>query len=86
MPFLHSNIPSKMFYSSFGAEILRSARTTTDRTDFKNICKTLTTRMARQGGKRYKFEATINKMFGRHFETFRKYSNTSLEFIETFFS
>ena len=34
MPFLYSNMPTKMFYSSLGAEILRIARTNNKTTSF----------------------------------------------------
>ena len=34
MPFRTNNIPSKIFYSSIGAEVLRIARTTSNNVDF----------------------------------------------------
>ena len=83
MPYLSSNIPSKMFYSAFGAEILRAARTTSSATVFLNSSKTLVTRLCNQGGNLKILTNTLNKIFGRHFSTFRKFYNTSLEFVDS---
>ena len=51
MPYLDSNIPAKIFYSAFGAEVLRSARTTNDATIFQRNSKILINRMMKQGVK-----------------------------------
>ena len=48
MLYLSSNIPSKMFYSSFGAEKLRIARTTTTSHAFKVSLKLLINRLIKQ--------------------------------------
>ena len=85
MPFLCSNIPSNMFYSAFGAEILRIARTTNNFNDFKISSKILLNRALKQGGDIRNLKRVLCKYFGRHFEVFRKFSDTSIAFINSLF-
>ena len=73
---LDINIPSKNFYSAFGAEILRPARPTIDAT-------IMIDRMIKKEGKMNRFSTTPNKLFARHFDVFHKCNNTSLEFVES---
>ena len=82
MPYLESNIPSKMFYSAYGAEILRSARVSNNKLNFECHCKVLIQRMIKQGGKRITVNKTLSKVFGRHFSTFNKFYDTSQSFQE----
>ena len=82
MLLLCSNIPTKMFYSAYGAEILRTARTTSDINSFKNHCRVLVNRMVKQGGKTEKMGKTLSRVFGRHFDVFNKFFPTSLEFCK----
>ena len=51
MTFLCSNIPSRMFYFSFGPEILCSARVFTTCESFLSSAEVLVRRVLRQGGK-----------------------------------
>ena len=60
-----SNIPSKMFYSAFGIEILRSARTTNYATIFQRNYRILINRMMRLGAKTDRLSTIIDKLFGR---------------------
>ena len=83
MPYLDSDIRSKIFYSAFGAEILRSARTTNDAAIFQRNSKILINRKMKQGGKINRLFSTFNKLFSRHFDVFHKYINSSLEFVES---
>ena len=78
MPYVDSNIPSKIFYSSFGAEILRYARNTNEVKIFLDSCHILIARMLKQGGRVEKLLNVLNKMFGRHFDTFSKFCQDSL--------
>ena len=80
MPHLDSNIPTKMFYSSYGAEILRIARVTSCKNNFNEHCKILLNRSIKQGGKIAAMKRTLSKIFGRHFDVFQKFYSTSLEF------
>ena len=82
MPYLDSNIPSKIFYSAYGAEILRSARVTNNKINFEHHCKILVQRMLKQGGRRLTINKTLTKVFGRHFTSFSKFYSTSLNFCE----
>ena len=54
MPYITSNMPSKIFYSSLGAEILRIGRTTNDFSKFKLSSKKITERMIKQGANHHK--------------------------------
>ena len=83
MPYLNSNLPSKMFYSAFGAEILRTARTTSTLNDFISNSKRLLKRMKKQGGNMKSISKTLSKTFGRHFESFHKFYSTSIEFVDS---
>jgi len=81
MPFLDSNIPSKIFYASVGSEILRIARTTSNLHDLVTRVNALLTRMAKQGSKHKQIASLINKLFGRHFNVFKKFADTANQFI-----
>ena len=50
MPFYCSNIPSKMFYGSIGAEFLKISRATSKVEDLSRTCKQLLSRMLKQNG------------------------------------
>ena len=50
MPHRLSNIPSKMFYSAFGAEILSTARTSSNCEVFYNTPENLISILSKQGG------------------------------------
>ena len=86
MPFLESNIPSKMFYSSLGAEVLRIGRANNENTTFFESSKKLVKRMLKQGGSMMQISKTLKKVFGQHFATFCKFSPTSESFINNIFN
>ena len=50
MPHLTSNIPSEMFYSAFGTEMLQTARTTSKLKRFYKTSESSIPRMTKQGG------------------------------------
>ena len=81
MPYLSSNMPSKIFYASVGSEILRLARTNTSKTDFIKSVKVLLSRMEKQGCKGNQLKKVLNKMYGRHVNYFQKFARTANEFI-----
>ena len=70
MPFLSSNIPSRMFYFSFGAEILRTARVSTSIEKFMETSKTLVNRIKRQGGEHFRLKKVLGKMYASHVSSF----------------
>ena len=81
MPFLDSNMPSKIFYSSLGAEVLRIARTTNNKAAFLNSVSIIIKRMVNQGAKLETVIKTLKKVFGQHFTLFEKYAPTTIAFI-----
>jgi len=84
MPFLSSNLPSKIFYASVGSEILRIVRTTTELDDIKIRVETLLIRMKKQGSEKKRIITLMNKLYGRHAEVFSKFADTSDNFIKLF--
>ena len=61
-----SNIPSTLFYSSFGAELLRIGRASNNLHQFTNSVKPLVNRMVKQGANFDKLSKVSNKFFNRH--------------------
>ena len=79
MPYRSTNMPSSIFYSSIGAEILRIARATSIQENFENSSHTLLTRMMKQGATRDKIAKILDKVFGRHGPCFSKFYSASVE-------
>ena len=65
LPFNSSNIPSNMFYSCIGAEILRIGRVCSSTDSFILSCRTLIKRMKKQGAENFKLRKVIKKTYGR---------------------
>ena len=86
MPYASSNIPSKVFYSSLGAEILRIGRTTSNRDGFRMSSQKIIGRMMKQGGIKNKIHQCLCKIYGRHFEVFRSFSDTCTDFLDLLLS
>ena len=82
MSYLRSNIPSKMFYSAHGSEILRTLRATSSKLNFSNNAKKLITRICNQGGTIKIFSPALVKIYGRHFQTFPKFFPTSSDCVQ----
>ena len=80
MSFYCSNIPSKMFYESIGADFFRVSRATSKIEDLSRTCKHLLSRMSKQNGKMRITKFYLIKMIQRHQEVFIK-SNKSIEFV-----
>ena len=78
MTFYCSNIPSKMFDSSVGAEFFRIPRITSKIEDLSCTCKQLSSRTLKQNGQIMKIKFPLIKMIQRNQEDFIKY-NTSIE-------
>ena len=79
--YIYSNIPSKIFYSAFGGDILRFARNTSDPNLFKDNAKCLIHRVLKQCGENDILTNILKKLFGRYFDTFSKYCNNYLDFV-----
>ena len=80
LPYKSSTLPSKMFFSTISAEVLRIGRATSNLPTFIETAKSLMTRMKRQGADVLGIMNSIKKMFYRHQEEFIKYS-TDIESI-----
>ena len=70
MPYLSSNMLSKIFHSSRRAEIHRIDRTTTGFKNFKSSCHTLISRQVNQGAKLKYIEKFLGKVFSKNFDSF----------------
>ena len=84
MPFATSNMPSTMFYSSVGAEILRICRVSSTTFDFNASAKTLISRVCKQGAKNDRLVRTLKKMYGRH-DALRRFGTNASGFVKSLF-
>ena len=75
LPYKSSTLPSKMFFSTISAEVLRIGRATSSLPTFIETTKCLLVRMKRQGADVLGIRNSIRKMFYRHQEEFIKYSS-----------
>ena len=74
LPHKSSNSPSKMFYSTIAAEIMRICKATTLFGDFIISVKALINRMRFQGAVKSSLTSVCMKMLNRHALLFQKYS------------
>ena len=66
MPHKSSNIPSNIFYASFGAEALRIARASNSPIPFSSSVRPLLDRMHKQGASKEKLINSLVKFFKNH--------------------
>ena len=85
MPFIDSNIPQSIFYSSLVGEFLRVARSTLKLHDFLVKAKDLCKRMTNQGAKKYLAERNIRKIVSRHEDDFNRFQTPINELIQKLF-
>ena len=81
MPHSISNIPSSIFYSSVGAEVLRIARANSNVDSFLKSTKVIISRMLRQGANVDKLKSVIGRFFGRHLKDFNHIAPDSGLFV-----
>ena len=79
MSFYCSNVPSKMFYGSIGAEFLRISRATSKIEELTHNCKQLLSRMLKRNGQMTRIKFSLIKMIQRHQEVFIKYNKSTEE-------
>ena len=79
--FTSSNIPSRMFYNCVGAEILRIGRVSSSTPNFIDAAKSLIDRAKKQGGKDFKLENVLKRMYGRH-QALRVFQSNAKKFSE----
>ena len=80
LPFLSSNIPTTMFYSSIGAEILRIGRVSSSFENFLLSASILLDRARKQGANVDKLSKTLKKTYGRQ-QVLRMFGGNATEFI-----
>ena len=81
MPDRSSNIPSKIFSSSIGAETLRIARISSSSESFISSCQNLFERMLRQGASKPGIKIILRKLYGKH-EIFKNFGANSRVFVD----
>lgn len=81
LPYKNSNMPSKMFYNTIGAEVLRICRTTSRYGDFKSSATLLLKRMTNQGAIADSIKIVLSKTMERHWNAFSKYNILSTNII-----
>jgi len=77
-------MPSTIFYSCFGAEIIRIARVSSSLENFCLAGKVLIGRAFRQGAKPLRLEKILKKVYGRQ-QVFHELANNVTLFIESLF-
>jgi len=82
LPFCTSNMPSTMFYSCFGAEIIRIARVSSSLENFSLAGRVLMDRALRQGGKVFRLQKTLKKIYGRQ-QVFHSLASNITLFLES---
>ena len=86
MPFKNSNMPSFMFYSTAGAEILRIARASTDSMRFRAAAYNVIARMIKQGASISRLKNTIGKTYRNHTDEFSHLINSQNECVDIVFN
>ena len=79
MPYLSSNMPSRIFYASLGGELLRIARCTTNISEFSKSSQCLLNRVNKQGAKISRVKKTIIKIFNNHPSDFEPFFKSASE-------
>ena len=74
LPFVSSNIPKKIFYSTILAEFLRIARNTLQNEDLIHKTTELISRVRNQGGNDILIKRQLRKAMAKYPEVFNKYS------------
>ena len=70
-----------LFYAAVGSQILPLARTTSPKEKFQKLITNLLTRCHRQGCQNAYLKCLLNKLFCKHFETFKRFADTTNSFI-----
>ena len=81
MPFICSNIPKSIFYSSLVGEFLRICNSTLQSKDFIPKARSLVDRMIRQGGDAFLIKKHLRKIIERHFHSFVTFSTSVDEIL-----
>ena len=82
LPFVFSNMPSKIFYSSISAEILRVDKTSSSAADFVFRSKIILDRMSIQGSDKARVVRSLAKMFNNNTHDLLHIAGQSNIFVE----
>ena len=82
MPYRDSNLPYKFCPASISSEILRLARTNSEKSPFISSSKILMRRMYKQGRKYEHLKKFLNTIYGRHVTDFEKFTYTADKLID----
>ena len=85
MPYLQSDIPSKISYVRSVQKLYVLPRKPTDLINMVTYVTSLLIQMKKQGSESVCIISLLKKLFGVHFELFHKFSYTDNEFIALFF-
>ena len=80
-PYACSNIPSKMFLSTIGAETLRICKASSSFEHFTRFCQHFFDRMVNQGAAVREIKSVLMKFFKRHESTIVKSSKTPEQIV-----
>ena len=81
MPYIDSNIPKSIFYSSLVVEFLRIARSSLLYKDFNEKAMELLNRMKAQGAQSLRCRKTLSKIIRRHEKAFASFGRNSDEVL-----
>ena len=82
-PYKDSTIPSKMFFSTVSAEVLRICRANTCKNSFIETSKRFIQRMIKQGASSLGIRRVLTKMINRHSNDFKKFGTSDKQLIES---
>ena len=82
-PYLSSNMPSRMFYSTISAEILRICRASSSYDLFVTKCISFLKRMKNQGAKKERTISNIKRFLQNHLQEFSKFDITIKTFVDS---
>ena len=84
MPYLGSNITSKIFHASIGSEILRIIKRRTDLINMIAHVNNLLIEIKKPGSECTRIFSLLKKIFWKHFKVFHQFADTAVEFIKLF--
>ena len=86
IPYFCSNIPSTVFYSVFGVEILRIPSPTSTCDEFRTFCQFCLTELETTVAiLQYRVAILLKRRISKYFIVFQKFNDTSITFINSLF-
>ena len=84
-PFMDSNIPASPAYGVYISQLIRYSRACSDYGDFLARCKTLSTKLLKQGYTIKRLIIALKKYCGRYYDMFNKFNVSVSSFINELF-